>query len=321
MPPLLSVIIPVYNVADYLEECLTSVVNQSLNDMEIIIVNDGSTDNSQTIIDIFSKNDARVIALQQANAGLSAARNYGLRVASGKYVAFLDSDDWVELSAYETMVNHAIAKDDDIVSCGFYLEYPQTQRAVIPPRLESQSPQASYPLYRHIKVGAWDKVYKRELFTRNGICYPEGLWFEDTPTTLPLIFSAKRVSLLDAALIHYRQREGSITKQAELNPKIFDLFTGMDIVKRYIPESNTRIFNDVYQYLYIKKCVIDTYIRLARFNQQQTYSSFIRQEYRKRFSFFSGNKLLTLKETLTAILILYAPDVVKKVTLDKLLRK
>lgn len=319
MGPLLSVIIPVYNVADYLNDCLTSVINQSLNNIEIIIINDGSTDHSQEIIDSFSNNDSRIIALGQANAGLSAARNYGLSVASGKYVAFLDSDDWLELNAYETMLNHAIANDDDIVCCGFYLEYAHSQRAVIPPYLVSESPEKSYSLYRSIKVAAWDKVYKRELFIQQGIHYPEGLWFEDTPTTLPLIFSARRVSLLNVALVHYRQREGSITRQENLNPKIFDLFIGIDIVKHHMPDKKNRIYKDAYQYFYIKKCVIDTYIRLIIYGQQANYSSLIKHEYRKRFPFFRGNKLLSLKEALVAFTILYFPSYLKKLTLDKFL--
>ena len=112
-----SVIIPVYNSENYLVKCLNSIVNQTLNEIEIIIVNDGSTDDSQLIIDEFKRNDSRIITIEQLNGGLGAARNKGIENASGEYIAFVDSDDYVDLSMFEKMYELAIRHQAEIIFC------------------------------------------------------------------------------------------------------------------------------------------------------------------------------------------------------------
>ena len=111
----ISVIVPVYNVEKYLSKCLESVLNQTFKDFELIIVNDGSTDNSQGIIDKYSSIDSRVISLLKKNGGQGSARNYGLQYANGEFITFIDSDDWVELTMFEEMYNFAIKNNSDVV--------------------------------------------------------------------------------------------------------------------------------------------------------------------------------------------------------------
>ena len=117
-----SVIVPVYNVEKYVEKCLQSLVNQTLDNIEIIVVNDGSTDNSKQIIQAFIKEnlDTNIIYLEKENGGLSDARNYGMNYATGEYIAFLDSDDYVKNTIYEKMYNKAVEKNADYVECDFY---------------------------------------------------------------------------------------------------------------------------------------------------------------------------------------------------------
>ena len=116
----LSVIIPVYNVSEYLRQCLESVINQTFTDMEIILVNDGSTDNSAEICAEYKQKDPRIIFIQQENAGLAAARQAGLEIAKGEYITFVDSDDWLELNMYERMLCAAEKENVDIVFCNTY---------------------------------------------------------------------------------------------------------------------------------------------------------------------------------------------------------
>ena len=118
--PLLSVIIPAYNVEKYIDHCLNTVTNQTYKNLEIIIVDDGSPDNSGKIIDDWSKKDCRIKVIHKENGGLGFARNSGLEIATGDYIAFIDSDDYIDLNMYETLINKAIETKSDIVYCGFH---------------------------------------------------------------------------------------------------------------------------------------------------------------------------------------------------------
>ena len=118
-----SVIVPVYNVDKYIRRCIASLVKQTLQGIEIIIVDDGSTDNSETIIKEYMKYNEQIKYFRKENGGLSDARNYGLKFASGEYVAFLDSDDYVEADMYEKMYKKALKEDSDMVECNFYWTY------------------------------------------------------------------------------------------------------------------------------------------------------------------------------------------------------
>ena len=115
----LSIIIPVFNVEEYLPKCIESVVNQTYDNLEILLINDGSTDNSGVICDNFAHKDERVKVVHKENGGLSAARNLGLSLATGHYIAFLDSDDYIDSEMYETLVDALENADADIAACGF----------------------------------------------------------------------------------------------------------------------------------------------------------------------------------------------------------
>ena len=133
--PKVSVIVPVYNVEKYIDKCLESLVNQTLKDIEIIIVNDGSTDNSIKIVEEYKeKYKNKIIYLEKENGGLSDARNYGIQYAKGEYIAFLDSDDYVDRKMYEKLYNKAIENNSDIVECDFYWKY--TNKLILDTRNE-----------------------------------------------------------------------------------------------------------------------------------------------------------------------------------------
>lgn len=209
--PLISVIVPVYNVEPYLRKCLDSILNQTYRDLEILVIDDGSTDGSGAICDEY--HDPRIRVFHTENHGLSAARNYAIDRAHGDYIAFLDSDDWLELNALETFLTTAQNTGADIVACRFYQEYKNT--TVEPGGIETEfvvrgeQIMASMILEHKLTEDVWNKFYRASLF--DSIRYPEGMIFEDKATTYKLLQKAYTLAYTPEYLIHYRNRAGSLS--------------------------------------------------------------------------------------------------------------
>lgn len=212
-----SVIVPIYNVEAFLERCLESLVQQTLNEIEIILVNDGSPDNSQAIIDKYTDlYPNKVIGLVKENGGLSDARNYGIPYARGEYIGFVDSDDYVDLTMYEKLYNKAITSESDIVVCGYYGidENKESFRHLQKGNMAEfgQSLSENPNLLHMNSPYAWNKLFKKELFTKSNILFPKGLIYEDIATVYPLFMYANKISKVDEALYYYiLKREGAIT--------------------------------------------------------------------------------------------------------------
>ena len=209
--PLISVIIPVYNVEKYLEQCLVSVIFNSYQNLEIIIVNDGSPDNSAVIYDKYAELDKRIKIIVQENGGLSAARNTGIKAATGEYIHFIDSDDYVDLNFYEELVNDAVLYDADIVACGVKMS-----NSVVTIKYDTRIICAD--LYAKIqklqcaKYGYAVRYLLRYRFmTENEIQFASGKYFEDLPFTLPAVKAANRVVINPNTFYHYIRRPGTIT--------------------------------------------------------------------------------------------------------------
>lgn len=209
---MISVIVPVYNVEKYLRQCLDSVIFQTYSDLEILIVDDGSTDSSGSICDEY-KTDERVSVFHTDNRGLSAARNYAIDRMHGDYIAFLDSDDWLEATALEQFVKIAQNTGADIVSCQFYREYPN--RTIEPKGsengfiVENEKILNTMIIDHKLTEDAWNKFYKASLF--NTIRYPEGRIFEDKATTYKLLQKASVLVYTPSCFIHYRNRANSLS--------------------------------------------------------------------------------------------------------------
>ena len=226
MAPVISVIIPVYNAECFLEQCLNSVLNQTLGDIEVICVNDGSSDRSGLILERYQERDSRVIVIHQENQGLSCARNCGLRQAAGEYIGFVDSDDFIAPEMFETLFHRAKAECADIVICDVYLYDHNTGQ------LSNYRDQALYEqlsgqcvslnscpaLIR--QIGAWDRIYRREFLARIGAAFPPGLIYEDAAFTAQTLSKAERVCVIAEKLYYYRKNVGtSITDREALNDR------------------------------------------------------------------------------------------------------
>lgn len=212
--PLVSVIVPVYNVEDYLEQCLKSICGQTLSRIEIIIIDDGSTDSSGRICDAFAANDSRIRVIHKKNEGLAAARNDGIALARAEYIMFVDSDDWVEPGFCELPYHIAEENDVDLVAFGIRKINKRGKPArqnKFPTEGIISKEDALMNYWRLVDVVVWNKLYRREIF--EGILFPVGHLSEDTAVTHRLIQKSDTIFLLDRELYNYReQRPGSITE-------------------------------------------------------------------------------------------------------------
>ena len=210
---LISVVIPVYNVEKYLPQCLDSVISQSYKNMEILVVDDGSTDKSGLICDEYAERDKRIAVFHTANHGLSAARNYALDRATGDYIAFLDSDDWLEADAYSILLKEAMRTGADIVHFRFYQEFVNNTRESSGSKdrfiVEGDAILRVLLLEKRVSDDVWDKFYKAGLFKT--IRYPEGRIFEDKAVTYQLVKKSSKLVYLPNCLIHYRNRTNSLS--------------------------------------------------------------------------------------------------------------
>ncbi|MBR3510483.1 MAG: glycosyltransferase [Alphaproteobacteria bacterium] len=222
-----SIIIPVYNVQDYLNQCLDSVCNQTLHDIEIICVNDGSTDNSAKILSKYAKKDSRIRIINKKNAGLGAARNSGLMTATGKYIAFIDSDDWVSLDYYEKLYKAAISTKSDIaVSNMPYWYNKDNMRFDFISQFsfgdgKKELIRTSDKLNMLQSCTCCNKLYRRELITKNNLLFYEGKYIEDFPFTFMVVALSKKIICLPNVYQYYRQQEKSIMHNDAIKTKKF----------------------------------------------------------------------------------------------------
>lgn len=213
-----SVIVPVYNVEKYIEKCLDSLVNQTLKNIEVIVVNDGSPDNSQKIIDKYKNEYPNIIkSYIKENGGLSDARNFGITKCSGEYIAFLDSDDYVNYDMYEKMYNKAVSKNFDLVVCDlFYVfENSKMKECCSGYHEDLHDKQSIKKTMVDFCPAVWNKLYKKNLFDKN-VRFKKSVWFEDVEFIYRLMVYVNSIGAVHEPLINYVQRSGSITKTFDL---------------------------------------------------------------------------------------------------------
>lgn len=220
MNDLVSIIVPVYNVELYLEQCLNSLINQTYKQLEIILIDDGSTDESPIICDNYYVKDKRIKVIHKMNGGLSDARNVGLNVASGKYIMFVDSDDLIDLKMVEIFVNIMNEKNADIIECDYCMFWDSFKELNNNDKNEIlifNKDEALYHLFKEdvFKHVVWNKFYKKELF--DDILFEKGKLHEDLFFSYRIFEKINKIVKVNHALYYYRQRSNSI-----MNAKISD---------------------------------------------------------------------------------------------------
>ncbi len=212
---LVSVIVPVYNVEAYLCRCVDSIVNQTYKNLEIILVDDGAKDASGAICDDYAARDLRIRVIHKENGGLSSARNAGIDAARGEYLEFVDSDDWIEPDAVESLLGEALTHQTELVVGGRWDVSDRTgekKRGMCPPRQEVISGEELVGrIFRwdHCDSSACDKLFSRRLFRE--IRFPHGVVCEDVPIMYKIVLDAARIAMLPKPVYNYYHRSGSIT--------------------------------------------------------------------------------------------------------------
>lgn len=253
MEPLISIVVPVYNVEQYLGESIKSLLAQTYRNIEIILVDDGSTDNCPIICDRYAKQDMRVKVLHKKNGGLSDARNKGIDIARGEYIGFVDSDDWVEPNMYEVLLKSIINDKSDISVCGIIREYKNgtvSQGNIAETMSQNEAVKALLDgniIHDH----AWSKLYKKDLFAE--VRYPKGMVYEDIRTTYKLFLKSNKISIVSKCLYHYRQRRGSIIRNGFTEKKL----EWLDAVKALKKDYRLNPYNDIVNYRIVKtECLL-----------------------------------------------------------------
>ena len=263
-----SVIVPVYNVYEYIEKCLDSLVKQTLKDIEIIVVNDGSPDDSQKIIDKYAKKYKNIKSYIKENGGLSDARNYGLKYAKGEYIAFLDSDDYVSYDMYEKMYQKAKEKDFDIVVCDINYLYPDNTLRVSSGINDDTTDIKK--AYLTIHPAAWNKIFKKSLF-QNDVYFKKNVWFEDVEFIYRMLPYIKSIGVVKEAFNQYVQRPGSITNT--INKKIYHYIDNMNGVIDFYKER--KLYNEYekeLEYAYVRY-IYATFVKSVK---RYDYSEYIK---------------------------------------------
>ena len=230
----ISIVVPVYNVEKYLGNCIESILNQTFKNFELILVDDGSTDNSGKICDIYEKKDSRIKVIHKNNGGLSSARNAGLDIARGKYIGFVDSDDSIHPEMYEVLYNLIEKYKSDISCCNYKYTYDISnqnhEELNLNEVIEMSNIESIEKLYDKdlgVKlVVAWNKLYHKRLFDK--IRYKVGRLHEDEFMAHRILYNSKKITYVDNELYYYLQREGSIMSQISYKRKVDALLSKSD---------------------------------------------------------------------------------------------
>lgn len=290
---MISVIVPIYNTEKYLDKCLKSLIEQTIKDIEIICVNDGTTDNSQLIVDKYVKKYPQIIkSYIKENGGLSDARNYGIKKAKGKYIGFVDSDDWVEKNMFEDMLKYAESNNLDIVVCDTIMEYSDHSE-ILKSNLHYSNDDIrnyiiAYPM-------ACTRIIKKELLT-NEYLFTKGIFYEDLCLTPTFVNKTNKIGFLEKPLYHYLQRDSSIMNQKEFNPKLLDIEVVLNNVSNsFTKNKNIEKYFQEIEFLYITHLLRSTTIRFLSYKNSEEELTKLIQKMKEKFP--DWNKNIYFKQT------------------------
>lgn len=299
----IDIIIPIYNVENYLRQCVDSVLNQTYQAINIILVDDGSTDKCPETCDEYALKHNNIRVLHKENGGLSDARNQGMKLSKSELIMFLDSDDWLEEKAIEEMVNYIEMYDADIVCTESILEFDngvwKKNNSFFGVLNSIQATKAI--LNRRINVSAWGKLYKRSLF--EGIEYPKQCLHEDIPVIFPVLMKANKIVIMDVPLHHYRQQYGSISRNSfkPQNHALYKFIKEVSFVVQVYP-SLREDYDGFYLY-YLKSLLVlfnSNDIKVTYKSYYELYVSELKKDWKKIFL----NRTLSLKDKLSIPLLL-----------------
>ncbi|MFC4800162.1 glycosyltransferase family 2 protein [Neobacillus sp. GCM10023253] len=283
MKPIISIIVPVYNVESFIRECIDSILNQAFEDFELILVNDGSTDQSGNICDEYSIKDSRVTVIHKKNGGQSSARNRGIDAAAGDYIGFVDSDDWIHKEMYKILYTKAMETAADITACNLMQYNKDSSGHLYSANTTDQlfdRDSAMHELYlnERLTFSPCNKLYKKELF--NGIRFKEGYILEDMDFAYRIIHQADRIFYTGQALYYYRYNEHS-TMRKDFSKKRLDEFEVRKNMYLFYLKNYPGIANEVYAEWFLTGLML--YINIGKYfkHEQNQYKYLIETDREK----------------------------------------
>lgn len=249
-----SVIVPIYKVEQYLHRCVNSIINQTYKNLEIILVDDGSPDSCGSICDEYEKKDNRVKSVHKINGGLSDARNYGMKYATGDFVLFVDSDDWLKIEMIEVMINHSKEYNSDVVQSAFYYAYEDYlllddryyKEDDEPTLLNKKELMKELVINERVKNFAWGKLYKMDLI--KDIPFEKGVLFEDVFWAHQVMHNVNRYVILNNPMCYYLQRSDSIV--ANYTPRNLDIIKGLKERHEFIEKYHSDLVSHSYKIIF-----------------------------------------------------------------------
>lgn len=299
----ISIIVPVYNVEKYLEKCVDSILNQTFKDFEVILVDDGSPDNSGTICDQYAEADSRVRVIHKENGGLSSARNAGIDVARGKYLGFIDSDDYIAEDMYELLYNNIVREKADLSICGIYDVYDD-KKIIEKERIQQtvSSLEAMKIIFEgnNISVHAVNKLYKRGLFS--GVRYPVGKYHEDSFIIVDLLDRCNNVVIDSQQKYYYLHRSESINTE-KFTPKQFDFIDAWEENEKKVYGRNSELDVAAHQRVCFAYFLVLDKILKSKMEKEIPETKQIISFLRHNYSFIMKNPIFT-KNRKTALTLL-----------------
>ena len=237
-----SVIVPVYNVEKFLSKCVDSLIMQTYDNLEIILVDDGSTDKCPQICDDYKRKDSRITVIHKKNGGLSDARNYGLKKSSGDYIMFIDSDDWIDSDTISILVDNFKDNNIDIICYGMTIEYSDgrtyTKKISKEEVLSNESAIIALNTFKNMNVSACNKIFRKTIFSN--IEFPYGKYCEDYYVMYKLFYKSKKIKVLPINKYHYYQRVGSISKDSQIK---YDYIYASKEQMEFLNDCNKKLSN------------------------------------------------------------------------------
>lgn len=262
---IISIIIPVYNVEQYIEKCIKSLISQSYENIEIIFINDGTPDNSRKIISKYEKKYKNIRCIDKENGGQAVARNLALKEAKGDYVIFIDSDDWVDKDMCKKFIEVAEKENADLVfSSKFYQVENEKKTEIVSYGNEEENVLIKYLL---TQSNPWNKLIRKDLIIKNKLFFPEIRAYEDISVVPLWGMKAKKIACLNESTYYYLIREGSTMKQTTYNPKLEAIFVSMDnLINRFNKLKNKESYKNEIEWIFIEHLLHGASLRFFQFD-------------------------------------------------------
>ncbi len=275
-----SVIVPIYNTEKYLSKCLESLIGQTLKEIEIFAVNDGSTDGSLSIAKQFAAKDSRVIVLDKPNGGMSDARNFAFPHVRGEFVGFVDSDDFVDADMFETMYNKALETVADVVECNLHHTFDDFEDTEIVDQITDKN-----DLIMNGRNVVWNKIYNYSWLKSTGVMFPSGLIYEDVSFCVKIIPFINKLSYVEQPFYHYVQRSISTNNYQTLKTlQILDILD--DVYSFYETNGFLNDYRDALEFLYTRILLCSSFSRMTRIPDAHDRSVALPKNWEKLISTF-----------------------------------